>query len=164
MEDSDGVPTQAGDTARMILVEALLEGCTITAAAERAGVARTTASVWLHTEDNLRMILANGRREIAQHHRASLSKLHSQVLERLGHALDDPTTSLAEVVSITKALGSAFTATDTEDMNGPHHVESQIEARRFSQEWAALMDMDARIEAAAKRGRPPGWRLGDPVI
>lgn len=132
----------AGESARLAVVDALAEGCTIKEAAERAGVARQTASFWINTEDDLRLMLAERRKELAKDHHAKLSRLHGQVLDRLGQALDNPSITTAEVVSIAKALGPAFTAADTADISAPSRVLGEIRARAFSDQWSGSLTFD----------------------
>jgi len=141
MTEPDGSPTDAGDIARINVVEAILDGCTIKAAAERAGVARQTASFWLHSEDDTRSMLAAGRQQLAEEHQAKLSRLHGRVLDKLGDALDDPDIKVGDVVAIARALGPAMTASDAEGMDAPRKLKSEIDGRAFTAHLEGLFGL-----------------------
>jgi len=139
MQEADGTPTEAGDIARLVVVQAILEGCTVTQAADRAGVARSTASVWLHMEDDTRSMLAAGRQQLAEEHQAKLSRLHGRVLDKLNDALDDPGIKVGDVVAIARALGPAMTASDAEGMDAPRTLKFEIEARAFDYSLGGIL-------------------------
>jgi len=108
-------------------------------------------------------MVADRRREIAEHHRATLSRIQSQMLNCLSEAVDNPTTALSDVLAVAKVLGPALAATDDADLNGTRKLEAEIESRAFTAQWADMLAYDAALERLPDH-RPLGWQPGDPLI
>ncbi|MDC3379527.1 hypothetical protein OAX78_04525, partial [Planctomycetota bacterium] len=92
---------------RELALAALLEGATVTQAAERSGVRRQTVSGWVNHDSGFIAELRNRRSELWRSQRAGLEAKATRALERLGELVDheDPKIALAAVRVTLDRLG-----------------------------------------------------------
>jgi hypothetical protein len=93
--DSTPNPDPALSPAQAEVAAALARGETITAAAEQAGVHRTTVHHWLRHEPEFKTAVLAARREYVETVNDELRELAARALQTLRKLLDDPTTAPA---------------------------------------------------------------------
>jgi hypothetical protein len=121
---------------QMIALEAILSGCTVSEAAEKAGVSRKTVSGWRNHLEAFRHALEDGRAEIADHVRGRVLGLSGDALEVLVGIMRSSKDDAARIRAASRILD--LVASDmlpTECRESPYARES----RRDSERVAALL-------------------------
>lgn len=78
---------EANEVRKQLAIDGLLEGLTVTAAAQRASVSRQTLSHWLNHDDCFEAQLSDARRAVRQAHLDRVAALTGKALDLIGERL-----------------------------------------------------------------------------